>query len=210
MLGPTHIHISSQPRPDAVAFPSALHYAPVVGGGAQAGYSAYGSLPTPPRSFSEIDTLSVGEVDRILADEDALDHFFESLQAVKALRAHRNQLRDHNEQLAHDNLSREKELRELLVDVALVQDKLANKRHTLESLLRRQEEIAHSYGSGLPAKLKEAAAQAEAESEMISQDFVEGRSTAQEFVKSFLAKRQLYHLRSNKHEALLHSLPSHH
>jgi hypothetical protein len=31
MLGPTHIHISSQPRPDAVAFPSALHYAPVVG-----------------------------------------------------------------------------------------------------------------------------------------------------------------------------------
>jgi hypothetical protein len=63
--------------------------------------------------------------------------------------------------LLDDNLSKEKELRELLVDVALVQDKLANKRHTLESLLRRQEEITHSYGSGLPAKLKEAVAQAE-------------------------------------------------
>lgn len=197
--------------PDCHYFPSSCDGLHVTSGGAQpAGYSAYGSLPTPPRSFSEIDTLSVGEVDRILADEDALEHFFESLQAVKTLRAHRNQLRDHNEQLAHDNLSKEKELRELLVDVALVQDKLANKRHTLESLLRRQEEITHSYGSGLPAKLKEAVAQAEAESEMISQDFVEGHSTAQEFVKSFLAKRQLYHLRSNKHEALLLSLPSHH
>jgi hypothetical protein len=39
-------------------FPSSCDGLHVTSGGAQAGYSAYGSLPTPPRSFSEIDTLS--------------------------------------------------------------------------------------------------------------------------------------------------------
>jgi hypothetical protein len=58
-------------------------------------------------------------------------------------------------------LSKEKELRDLVGDVALLQDKLAIKRQVLETLLRRQEEITQNYSSGLPAKLKEAAAQAE-------------------------------------------------
>lgn len=132
---------------------------------------------------------SAAEAERLLAgDEDAFEYFFESLQAVRTLRAHRNQLRDHNEQLARaatllgtprslqrgrpwltlvhflqagDNLGKEKELRELANQVTLLQNTLAEKRHVLEDLLRRQEELSHQYSTGLPARLKEAATQAE-------------------------------------------------
>lgn len=44
----------------------------------------------------------MGEVERLVtaSEEEGFEYFFESLHAVRALRAHRNQLRDHNEQLA--------------------------------------------------------------------------------------------------------------
>jgi len=164
-----------------------------------------GGLPPQPRSFPEVEALSPTEAERLLTgDEDAFEYFFESLYAVRALRAYRNQRRDHNEQLARDNLRREKELRELVEEVTLLQNKLAEKRHTLEGLLRRQDELSQRYaGAGLSARLREAAVQAEAESEALSCEFVEGRLPAQDFVRSFPPKRQLYHTRAAKQEALL-------
>lgn len=55
----------------------------------------------------------------------------------------------------------EKELRELTSEVTLLQNKLAEKRRILEGLLRRQDELSQSSSTGLSARLKEAAEQAE-------------------------------------------------
>jgi len=161
-----------------------------------------GTPPPLPTSFSEVQALSLGEVESILRSEEEFDYFFESLQPVKALRSLRDQHRDHNEQIAKDNLSKEKELRELVNEVTQLQNQLTERRRALEALKQRQEEISQRHTSYLPLRLKEAADRAEAESEALYTDFLDERIAAQDFVQFFLAKRRLYHLRLAKHEAM--------
>jgi len=62
-----------------------------------------------------------------------------------------------------DNLSKEKELRELVNEVTQLQNQLTERRRALEALKQRQEEISQRHTSYLPLRLKEAADRAEVE-----------------------------------------------
>ncbi len=65
-------------------------------------------------TFSSSYSYRTADVEKLLKDADAFDYFFDNLQSVKAMRASRDQLRDQNESLAKDNLSKEKQVARLI------------------------------------------------------------------------------------------------
>jgi len=112
----------------------------------------------------------------------------------------RNQI----EQMANQNLINEKEFNDLKREVLALQKGVNEKKANYEQKMKRQQNVmARFTTASMVEELKKAASEAEEESDEISNRFLNGEMQTQEFVKQFLEKRKLHHLRAAKREYLL-------
>jgi len=165
--------------------------------------STHTPLPVIPSSFPELEAKTPSELSQLLNDEQEFKKFFDALAIVQTMKKVRDDLRSNNEDLAKRNLSREAEVETLKRELATRHQIVSEKRTSFDAKFQRQQEIMKQYSTpALIAQLGAAAAEAEASSDVLANQFVSGGMDYKDFVKEFLDKRKLYHLRSAKKESL--------
>jgi len=81
---------------------------------------------------------------------------------------------------------------------------IAEKRSFYEQKVQRQQEVMKQFSTpALIEHLTIAAAEAEAASDAIANQFLSGEIDQKTFVKDFMEKRKLFHLRAAKKESLI-------
>jgi len=128
---------------------------------------------------------------------------------VKALESERDSLIDSNKTVAESNLSREpiyRKSRQLLIDehneLKAIKEDVDKKKSRLSELSRQT-----SLDTTL-ALMQTAAAQAEEESEDIANAFLSNEMSFDSFIKDFIDKRKLSHLRRIKTEKMMECVRS--
>jgi len=162
------------------------------------------SLPPIPTSFPELDSKTPAELSLLLTDETEFKKFFESLPTVQTMKKLRDDLRDNNETLAKKNLAKEAEIQKAQMDLSGRLNTIAEKRTSYEQKAQRQQEIIKQFSTtSLIDQLTEAASEAEQQSDGIAKKFLTGDMEHKDFIKDFMEKRKLFHLRSAKKESLM-------
>ena len=163
----------------------------------------------PPQFFPEVVRLSTAQAELILSNPVELDSFFESLEYVKGTRTQRIKQRDHVETIAINNLTHEKELNDLKNTVTSLQLNIREKYRVIESKIQKQQAILAQYSNeGINDKLKKASEEAERESDEMGEKFRSGSNNlssnstlnCNDFIKEYMAKRKLHHLRAARYE----------
>jgi len=161
-------------------------------------------LPVIPASFPELEAKSPSELAQLLNDDNEFKRFFDSLSAVQTMRKVRDDLRSNNEELSKRNLSKEAEIDRIKKDLAARQQLILEKRSSFETKAQRQQEVMKQFSTpALIDHLNNAAAEAEAASDETANQFLKGDLDQKVFVKEFMEKRKLYHLRAAKKESLI-------
>lgn len=166
------------------------------------GFNASSSLPA---SIPELATLTDRDVEKLLASNAAFDSFFEELETVRMMNnLYQEMLQSTTRELAEANMAKEREMRQAK---ELLEEKRAQL-HALEEEVRaltdKKQVVLQQYSvDSLITRLGEAAAAADSESEELQRSFVNEELEAEEFLKLYRAKRELFHQRSAKRESLL-------
>jgi len=130
--------------------------------------------------------------------------FFDGLSAVQTMRKVRDDLRTNNEDLAKRNLAKEAEIDRMKRQLHEKHQVVAEKRSSFEQKAFRQQEVMKQFSTGsLIDQLNVAALEAESQSDQIANEFLAGNIDQKTFIKDFMEKRKLYHLRSAKKESLM-------
>jgi len=161
-------------------------------------------LPVIPGSFPELDSKSPPELAQLLNDENEFKKFFENLSAVSTMRKVRDDLRINNEELAKRNLAKEAEIERIKRELSTRHQAVNEKRSSFEQKAQRQQEVMKQFSTpALIDHLTVAAHEAELESDAIANKFLNGEIDQKTFIRDFMEKRKLYHLRSAKKESLI-------
>jgi ESCRT-I complex subunit VPS37 len=178
--------------------------------------AARGYTPPPvPVDFPDLNTMSKEELERFLDDKDGpvlVENFVRTLDAVKKVQEDRDVLFQENEDQAHINLGHEPELQNGWTRLQEKSFELMAEKEKYDKLLRDQRTIRDKFvnlSKTASSRLKTLAQEADTESEIIAEDFIEGKMHAVEFIRNFKEKRKLHHLRMSKHEKLQHSSRRH-
>jgi len=162
------------------------------------------ALPGIPSNFPELESKTPSELSQMLNDETEFNKFFESLPAVQTMKKLRDDLRTANEELAKRNLSREAEIEALKRELASRQQVVSDKRFAFEQKAQRQQEVMKQFSTpALIEQLSNAAQEAELSSDATANKFLAGEIELKDFVKEFMDKRKLFHLRAAKKESLM-------
>eukprot|EP01090_Pellita_catalonica_P014945 TRINITY_DN3919_c0_g1_i2.p1 TRINITY_DN3919_c0_g1~~TRINITY_DN3919_c0_g1_i2.p1 ORF type:complete len:251 (-),score=51.48 TRINITY_DN3919_c0_g1_i2:186-938(-) len=168
--------------------------------------SANSAVPVIPSHFPELEALSPQQVTALLSNENEFRAFFSNLSSVKNMEQARQAHRKQAEAIARQNLGYEQQLNALKMETAALQRSVTEKRTQFDQKARRQQQVMSQYTTeSLIDSLSKAAAQAEQEAEAIAQQFTNRQLTSRDFIRLFMEKKKLHHLRSAKREYLLHS-----
>ncbi|XP_057295371.1 uncharacterized protein LOC130623857 [Hydractinia symbiolongicarpus] len=146
------------------------------------------------------------ELDDIVNNEDKINELVQDAEQTKKLLRKRDELITSNKDQAVTNMSLEPEIKLLkdnIVELASQQNELKDKHVQLQQRLAGKISL-----DGVLAILQAAAAEKETESENISQAFVEGDKTIEQFVEQFIPERKTYQLRKVKSEKMTQLLQS--
>ncbi|OAY70663.1 Vacuolar protein-sorting-associated protein 2, partial [Ananas comosus] len=193
--------LSSSSRPSTASSSSSV-------GGSQRtpdGPTAHGQ-PSPAEAAGIIARLkdkSVDELRKILADKEAYDAFFNSLDQVKIQNNVRDELRKETLQLARENLEKEPRILELRNQCTIIRTtELAAAQEKLAELERQKEEILKSYSpAALLGKLHDAMIKVDEESEQLHAKLLEKEIDLPTFVQKYKKLRTTYHRRALLHLA---------
>jgi len=162
------------------------------------------SMPPVPANFAEIEAKTPSELTQLVNDETEFKKFFEDLPQVQNMRKVRDDLRNTNEDLAKKNLAKEAEIEKLKREISSKQQLINDKRLQFEQKAQRQQEVMKQFSTpALIEHLGLAAQQAETESDAMANKFLSGEMDYKDFLKEFIEKRKLYHLRAAKKESLM-------
>jgi hypothetical protein len=166
--------------------------------------SVHTPLPVVPSSFPELDNKSPVELSALLNDETEFNRFFDNLPTVQTMRKVRDDLRANNEDLAKRNLAKEAEIDRMRRHLQEKHSVMNEKRSSFEQKVQRQQEVMKQFStSSLIEQLNAAALESENQSDLIANEFLAGNIDQKTFIKDFMEKRKLYHLRSAKKESLM-------
>jgi len=102
------------------------------------------------------------------------------------------------------NLAKEAEIQRLQMELTGRLNTIAEKRTSYEQKAQRQQEIIKQFSTtALIDQLTEAAGEGEQQSDAIAKKFLSGDMEHKDFIKDFMEKRKLFHLRSAKKESLM-------
>ncbi|XP_028999589.1 vacuolar protein sorting-associated protein 37A isoform X2 [Betta splendens] len=181
---------------------------PVPTGDAQAGLNGHMyKMPEIPESFPELCDMSLTKLSDMSENEDVLLEFFVSLPQLKQVASDKEELVNSIVEMAKKNLQMEPQLEGKRQEMFYKYEQLTQMKAAFETKMQRQHELSESCSlSTLQARLKVAAHQAEEESEVTAENFLEGRTDIDEFLTSFMDKRTLCHSRRAKEEKLQQSI----
>lgn len=184
---------------------------PVPTGDSQAGLNGHMyKMPEIPESFPELCDLNLTQLSNMSENEDVLLEFFVSLPQLKQVTSDKEELVNSIVDMAKKNLQIEPQLEGKRQEMLFKYEQLTQMKSAFETKMQRQHELSESCSlSTLQARLKVAAHQAEEESEVTAENFLEGRTDIDEFLTSFMEKRTLCHSRRAKEEKLQQSINMH-
>uniref|UniRef100_A0A3Q3GN78 VPS37A subunit of ESCRT-I n=1 Tax=Labrus bergylta TaxID=56723 RepID=A0A3Q3GN78_9LABR len=184
---------------------------PVPAGDSQAGLNGHMyKMPEIPDSFPELSDLNLTQLSSMSENEDLLLEFFVSLPQLKQVASDKEELVNSIVDMAKKNLQMEPQLEGKRQEMLYKYEQLTQMKSAFETRMQRQHELSESCSlSTLQARLKVAAHQAEEESEVTAENFLEGRTDIDEFLASFMEKRTLCHSRRAKEEKLQQSINTH-
>lgn len=184
---------------------------PVPTADAQAGLNGHMyKMPEIPESFRELSDLNLTQLSSMSENEDLLLEFFVSLPQLKRVTSDKEELVKSIVDIAKKNLQMEPQLEGKRQEMLNKYEQLTQMKSAFETRMQRQHELSESCSlSALQARLKVAAHQAEEESEVTAENFLEGRTDIDEFLTTFMEKRTLCHSRRAKEEKLQQSINTH-
>ncbi|KAK2919193.1 vacuolar protein sorting-associated protein 37A [Channa argus] len=184
---------------------------PVPTGDSQAGQNGHMyKMPEIPESFPELCDMNLTQLSDMSENEDVLLEFFVSLPQLKQVASDKGELVNSIVDMAKKNLQMEPQLEGKRQEMLFKYEQLTQMKSAFETKMQRQHELSESCSlSTLQARLKVAAHQAEEESEVTAENFLEGRTDIDEFLTSFMEKRTLCHSRRAKEEKLQQSINMH-
>ncbi|XP_034543558.1 vacuolar protein sorting-associated protein 37A isoform X2 [Notolabrus celidotus] len=184
---------------------------PVPTGDGQAGLNGHMyKMPEIPESFPELSDLNLTQLSSMSENEDLLLEFFVSLPQLKQVTNDKEELVNSIVDIAKKNLQMEPQLEAKRQEMLYKYEQLTQMKSAFETRMQRQHELSESCSlSTLQARLKVSAHQAEEESEVTAENFLEGRTDIDEFLTSFMEKRTLCHSRRAKEEKLQQSINTH-
>uniref|UniRef100_A0A8C6NQW6 VPS37A subunit of ESCRT-I n=1 Tax=Nothobranchius furzeri TaxID=105023 RepID=A0A8C6NQW6_NOTFU len=154
--------------------------------------------------------LSLTQLSEMSENEDVLLEFFMSLPQLKQVTNDKEELITSIVEMAKKNLQMEPQLEGRRQEMLYKYEQLTQMKSAFETKMQRQHELSESCSlSTLQARLKVAAHQAEEESEVTAENFLEGRIDIDEFLASFMEKRTICHSRRAKEEKLQQSINTH-
>lgn len=174
------------------------------GGGGERRQSQQGdeehlALPPIPNEFECLRGLSVEELRKLQDDDAAFDKFFNDLELVKSPMQIRDEMRTSNVEQARKNLEFSETIEALQKEVEALEEKARVARQEFDQVAKRQQKTLDKYDPGKILKiLDEKAEELDAASETVAENFKNGDTPVQGFVKQYLEIRQLYHLRRAK------------
>jgi len=153
--------------------------------------------------------MTTDELKKLLNDDDRLESMIKDLQQVKNLETERELFLASNKSLAELNLSQEPVLEKLKVQLQRQFEELKSYKQRVEIKKKSMDEISKNMSLDTTlALLQTAAAEAEEESEAISESFLSGEIGVDAFLETYLNKRRLTHLRRVKVEKMVELLNS--
>lgn len=161
-------------------------------------------MPPIPTTFHEIKDLDRADLDELLDDELEFLALVHKLKVFDQIFTAGTSRLNENVTLSNDNISKEEQLKTLTSEVKELQKILSTKVSKFNELEEKQNSIcAPPDKVSTLRRLNQAKKEAFEESERIAEDWVDnGGSTVDEFLKSFLEKRKIHHLRAAKAEIL--------
>lgn len=153
--------------------------------------------------------MTTDELKKLLNDDDRLDAMIKDLQQVKNLETEREMFLASNKSLADYNLSQEPTLEKLKVQLQRQFEELKSYKKRVEMKKKSLDELTKSMCLDTTlALLQTAAAEAEEESEAISESFLSSEIGVDAFLETYLSKKKLAHLRRVKVEKMVELLNS--
>jgi hypothetical protein len=161
-------------------------------------------MPKVPTQFDEfLGTMSREDMEQLLDDELDFLTFFTTLPAYQKIQKLGNSVIEENVVLAQANLKKEAQLKELHDEVTSLQTSLKAKLETFEAFEQEQNRLCAPHDTKqVLEKLSKAKKQAMDESEAYADEWVDEGGDGKEFVKVFVTKRKLHHVRAAKMERL--------
>jgi len=189
-------HASSSPSSAASSAPSS--------GSAPPDYSSVlMDMPDIPRVFPELDALSREELEQLLDDELDFIAFVNKLPIFHTIQSTANDALNENAATAKSHVEKQDELDTLYKDVTELKGTLEAKiRHFLKLEQEQDALCAPPDTRDVMRKLAKGKKEASQESERIADDWVEDGSNVEDFVRNFVEKRRVHHLRAAKIELL--------
>ena len=165
--------------------------------------AAFLEMPSIPRQLDELDALSREELDALLDDELEFTTFINQLPYFKAIQSTANDILEENVVAAKANLDKEEQVKALHKDVVELQQSLEKELKRFQTLEREQDALcAPPDLRDVLRKLNRAKKEAFVESEQYAEEWVEDGSNVEAFVRDFVEKRMVHHIRAAKIERL--------
>ncbi|TDH73127.1 hypothetical protein CCR75_004001 [Bremia lactucae] len=156
-------------------------------------------IPVIPATFSELEELTLPQLDKLSADEHTLKSFVSKMTPLVDFTHLRDEVLHSNRVTANTTIGYEIELRELQKVVEARRLKLQAAQQALAVKQARQRRIvARHRPDALLEQLSAAAKNVDNESDEIAMQFAHGDLDVAQFLSAFLPKRNLYHTRTLK------------
>lgn len=157
--------------------------------------------PSIPNSFPEVDNMETSQIKHLLHNKPSFQTKLSQLPYVQTMKSIHHSKATEVRNLADDNLTRESDLRTLYDEVQDLQKGLQEKVTSYNKLQERQEELCRPADRrSTVRRLTVAKKDLYNESEGIASDWLEDGTDVNEFIKDFVQKRTVHHVRAAKIE----------
>ncbi|CAB9499002.1 Modifier of rudimentary (Mod(r)) protein [Seminavis robusta] len=160
-------------------------------------------MPEIPRQIPELDALTREELDQLLEDELEFTSFINGLPIFDKIQSTANDVLDENSKKATANLEKEEKVKTLHKEVTELKTKLEGKLEHFATLEQKQDALcAPPDKKDILRQLAKAKKESFHVSEQLAEGWVEDGANVDGFVREFVEKRNIHHIRAAKMERL--------
>nr|ADK66884.1 vacuolar sorting protein 37 [Mastigamoeba balamuthi] len=211
-MSPPGVGPVPSPLPQQQVAPSGSPYPPPSNLPGGPGYQQGQQQARPVAAFNplsipltQLDTMTLEQLNELLANESKLDDFISQLPAVVELNKLRADLQESNLAQAKKNEAAAAELGKLQAEYETRRAAAEAARAQYDEKAKQQAQALEAFSpQALAARLDALARESDAASEAASQKFLSGEMPLAEFQRVYRDLRVEYHTRCAKREALLH------
>lgn len=161
-------------------------------------------MPAVPTGFPQLMDFSHEELQDLQDNEDSILQILGNMSELQKINIDKDKLIEQNERFANENLLLKPVMEERKRCLLEKYDQLNEIRRQFDENCYKQDAFRQQFEpSVIHQKLRAASTVAEEESDGISEKFLEGQMTVDEFKKRYMEKRKLYHTRKAKEERLV-------